>query len=274
RNLLGVLLYGPPGCGKTLLAKVIASVSGACFINLDISSLTDKWYGETQKLTAAVFSLAAKVQPVIIFVDEIDSVLRTRDSFDHEATAMMKAQFMTMWDGLLSDDACRIVVVGATNRPNDVDKAILRRMPCHFHVGYPNAEQRLAVLKVILRKEKRGDDVNLAEIAAKAGGGGSDDDSDNLLEKVSCSDLKEICRLAAFQRARRYYIRLSLAHIKKRLFFNNLNVCHVFVFVASLESYMSSKVDCIIRVFSVLSDAVIRNFSLHTLYGDVPAKEA
>ncbi|VDO17834.1 unnamed protein product, partial [Brugia timori] len=127
----GVLLYGPPGCGKTLLAKVIARAANARFINLQVSSLCDKWYGESQKLADAVFSEAQKFQPTIIFIDEIDSFLRDRNTQDHEATAMMKAQFMCLWDGFASSDDA-IVVLGATNRPNDVDSAILRRMPARF----------------------------------------------------------------------------------------------------------------------------------------------
>lgn len=86
----GVLLHGPPGCGKTLIAKATAKEAGMRFINLDIAMLTDKWYGESQKLASAVFSLATKLQPCIIFIDEIDSFLRSRSSHDHEATAMMK----------------------------------------------------------------------------------------------------------------------------------------------------------------------------------------
>lgn len=95
----GVLLYGPPGCGKTLIAKATAKEAGMRFINLDVAMLTDKWYGESQKLASAVFSLAVKIQPCIIFIDEIDSFLRARNSSDHEATAMMKTQFMMLWDG-------------------------------------------------------------------------------------------------------------------------------------------------------------------------------
>ncbi|XP_044033874.1 outer mitochondrial transmembrane helix translocase isoform X2 [Siniperca chuatsi] len=104
----GVLLYGPPGCGKTLIAKATAKEAGFRFINLQPSTLTDKWYGESQKLAAAVFSLAVKLQPSIIFVDEIDSFLRSRSSSDHEATAMMKAQFMSLWDGLDTDHHCQV----------------------------------------------------------------------------------------------------------------------------------------------------------------------
>ena len=96
RNLLsapkGVLLYGPPGCGKTMLAKALAKESRACFINLHISTLTEKYYGDSNKIVAAVFSLARKLQPCIIFIDEIDAVLRQRRSDDHEASHMVKAE--------------------------------------------------------------------------------------------------------------------------------------------------------------------------------------
>jgi ATPase family AAA domain-containing protein 1 len=88
----GVLLYGPPGCGKTMLAKALAHESGACFINLHISTITEKWYGDSNKLVSAVFSLARKLQPSIVFIDEIDAVLGQRRSSDHEASGMVKAE--------------------------------------------------------------------------------------------------------------------------------------------------------------------------------------
>lgn len=88
----GVLLYGPPGCGKTMLAKAVARESGASFINLHISTITEKWYGDSNKLVRAVFSLARKLQPAIIFIDEIDAVLGTRRSGEHEASGQVKAE--------------------------------------------------------------------------------------------------------------------------------------------------------------------------------------
>lgn len=184
----GVLLHGPPGCGKTMLAKATAKEAGARFINLEVPALTDKWYGESQKLAAAVFTLAVKVQPCIIFVDEIDSFLRSRSSQDHEATAMMKAQFMMLWDGICSSKRCSVVVMGATNRPQDVDKAILRRMPAMFQIGLPKKEKRLSILELVLQNE-RTKDVNLDRIAEET-------------ESFSGSDLKELCRNAAMLRVR------------------------------------------------------------------------
>jgi ATP-dependent 26S proteasome regulatory subunit len=91
----GVLLYGPPGCGKTMLAKALAHESGACFINLHISTLTEKWYGDSNKLVKAVFSLARKLEPTIVFIDEIDAVLGTRRSGEHEASGMVKAEYVS-----------------------------------------------------------------------------------------------------------------------------------------------------------------------------------
>jgi SpoVK/Ycf46/Vps4 family AAA+-type ATPase len=145
----GVLLYGPPGCGKTMLAKALAKESGATFINMHVSTLTDKWFGETNKLVAALFSLAQKMQPAIIFIDEIDSLLRERRNNDHEITNMMKTEFMAMWDGLTTGEDTRIIVLGATNRPNDIDSAVLRRMPKRFAIKLPSDEQRMKILRLV-----------------------------------------------------------------------------------------------------------------------------
>ncbi|KAM9772935.1 outer mitochondrial transmembrane helix translocase isoform 1-T1 [Syngnathus typhle] len=212
----GVLLYGPPGCGKTLIAKATAKEAGFRFINLQPSTLTDKWYGESQKLAAAVFSLAVKLQPAVIFIDEIDSFLRNRSSSDHEATAMMKAQFMSLWDGLDTDHRCQVrlrptagpppqasslckrarhslqvIVMGATNRPQDLDSAILRRMPTRFHINQPSLHQREQILKLILENESVDESVELLEIAKET-------------EGFSGSDLREMCRDSALLCVRDY----------------------------------------------------------------------
>lgn len=187
----GVLLHGPPGCGKTLIAKATAKEGGMRFINLDVAILTDKWYGESQKLASAVFTLALKIQPCIIFIDEIDSLLRSRNSNDHEATAMMKTQFMMLWDGLSTNSNATVIVMGATNRPQDLDKAIIRRMPAQFHIGLPNVEQRLQILKLILANENLDGNIDFQNVAQQTSG-------------FSGADLMEMCRNASVYCVRRF----------------------------------------------------------------------
>ncbi|KAL9613621.1 MAG: hypothetical protein Q9167_001849 [Letrouitia subvulpina] len=196
----GVLLYGPPGCGKTMLAKALAHESGATFINLHISTLTEKWYGDSNKLVNAVFSLARKLQPSIVFIDEIDAVLGQRRSGEHEASGMVKAEFMTLWDGLTSSNTAgesqRILVLGATNRIQDIDEAILRRMPKKFAVPLPSSSQRLRILGLVLKDTKIDkDDFDLEYLVRVTAG-------------MSGSDIKEACRDAAISPVREF-IRLK-----------------------------------------------------------------
>lgn len=181
-----------------MLAKALAHESGACFINLHISTITEKWYGDSNKLVSAVFSLARKLQPSIVFIDEIDAVLGQRRSGEHEASGMVKAEFMTQWDGLTSatrsgsGDPQRICILGATNRIQDIDEAILRRMPKKFPVALPNASQRANIFDLILRgthiDEPNFDRDYIVRLSAGMSG----------------SDIKEACRDAAMGPVREY----------------------------------------------------------------------
>ncbi|CAA2969007.1 ATPase family AAA domain-containing 1-like [Olea europaea subsp. europaea] len=181
----GVLLYGPPGTGKTMLAKAIAKESGAVFINVRISNLMSKWFGDAQKLVAAVFSLAHKLQPAIIFIDEVDSFLGQRKTSDHEALTNMKTEFMALWDGFTTDHNSRVMVLAATNRPSELDEAILRRLPQAFEIGIPDCRERAEILKVILKYECIEDDIDYDHIAG-------------LCEGFTGSDLLDLCKKAAY----------------------------------------------------------------------------
>lgn len=181
----GVLLYGPPGTGKTMLAKAIAKESGAVFINVRISNLMSKWFGDAQKLVAAVFSLAYKLQPAIIFIDEVDSFLGQRKTTDHEALTNMKTEFMALWDGFTTDQNARVMVLAATNRPSELDEAILRRLPQAFEIGMPDCRERAEILKVVLKGEKVEQNIDFDYLAS-------------LCEGYTGSDLLELCKKAAY----------------------------------------------------------------------------
>lgn len=183
----GVLLYGPPGCGKTMLAKALAKESGASFLNIRMLHVMDKWYGESNKTVDAIFSLARKIEPCIVFIDEIDSFLRKRESADHEVTSLVKAEFMMLWDGLVSSG--RVLVLGATNRPGDIDEAFLRRMPKKFAVQKPGTAQRATILRMLLEGSDVEDLLDFTQLA-------------ELTEGYSGSDLKEWCRDAMMRVAR------------------------------------------------------------------------
>ncbi|KAL5984717.1 hypothetical protein ACLOJK_041339 [Asimina triloba] len=175
----GILLFGPPGTGKTMLAKAIAKEAGASFINVSMSTITSKWFGEDEKNVRALFTLAAKVSPTIIFVDEVDSMLgqRTRVG-EHEAMRKIKNEFMTHWDGLLTKPGERILVLAATNRPFDLDEAIIRRFERRIMVGLPSVESREKILRTLLSKEKVDEGLDFMELAV-------------MTEGYSGSDLKE-----------------------------------------------------------------------------------
>ncbi|BBH10403.1 AAA-type ATPase family protein [Prunus dulcis] len=181
----GILLFGPPGTGKTMLAKAVATEAGANFINISMSSITSKWFGEGEKYVKAVFSLASKIAPSVVFVDEVDSMLGRRENpGEHEAMRKMKNEFMVNWDGLRTKDKERVLVLAATNRPFDLDEAVIRRLPRRLMVNLPDAPNREKILRVILAKEDFEPDVDLEAVA-------------NMTDGYSGSDLKNLCVTAA-----------------------------------------------------------------------------
>lgn len=181
----GILLFGPPGTGKTMLAKAVATEAGANFINISMSSITSKWFGEGEKYVKAVFSLASKIAPSVIFVDEVDSMLGRRENpGEHEAMRKMKNEFMVNWDGLRTKDKERVLVLAATNRPFDLDEAVIRRLPRRLMVNLPDAANREKIMRVILAKEELSPDVDLEAVA-------------NMTDGYSGSDLKNFCVTAA-----------------------------------------------------------------------------
>ncbi|KAL5814263.1 hypothetical protein ACOSQ4_024904 [Xanthoceras sorbifolium] len=200
----GILLFGPPGTGKTMLAKAIAREAGASFINVSMSTITSKWFGEDEKNVRALFSLASKVSPTIIFVDEVDSMLgqRTRVG-EHEAMRKIKNEFMTHWDGLTTKAGERILVLAATNRPFDLDEAIIRRFERRIMVGLPSVENREMIFRTLLSKEKVEEGLNFKELAT-------------MTEGYTGSDLKNFCTTAAYRPVRELIKQERLKDLEKK----------------------------------------------------------
>lgn len=150
----GVLLFGPPGTGKTLIGKCIASQSGATFFSISASSLTSKWVGEGEKMVRALFAVARCQQPAVIFIDEIDSLLSQRGDGEHESSRRIKTEFLVQLDGTSTSSEDRILVVGATNRPQEIDEAARRRLVKRLYIPLPEASARKQIVVNLMSKEQ------------------------------------------------------------------------------------------------------------------------
>lgn len=156
----GLLFFGPPGNGKTMIAKAVASEANLTFFAISASCLTSKWMGDGEKMVKALFAVARDKQPSFIFVDEIDSLLSTRNTKDHESTRRLKSEFLIQFDGATSArDGERIIVMGATNRPQDLDEAARRRLTKKIYVPLPEPIARARLIYNLLQEEKH----NLSE---------------------------------------------------------------------------------------------------------------
>lgn len=198
----GLLLFGPPGNGKTLLARAVATECQATFFSISAASLTSKYVGEGEKLVRALFAVARELQPSIIFIDEVDSLLAERSSNEHEASRRLKTEFLVEFDGLPTNaESDRVIVMAATNRPQELDEAALRRFPKRVYVALPDKDTRALMLRRLLSKQGcQFGDKDLGRLAS-------------LTEGYSASDLTALAKDAALGPIRGIYPKLILMRI-------------------------------------------------------------
>lgn len=193
----GIMLYGPPGCGKTLIAKALASESEANFFSINGPEIMNKYYGETEARLREIFKEARENAPGIIFIDEIDAIAPKREEAFGDVEKRVVAQLLALMDGL--SERGNVIVMGATNRPESVDPALRRpgRFDRELEVGVPNVEGRIEVLQIHTRGMPLAEDINLKKLATE-------------LHGYTGADIKALCREAAMKALKRYLPEIDL----------------------------------------------------------------
>jgi transitional endoplasmic reticulum ATPase len=193
----GILMYGSPGCGKTLIAKALASESEANFFIINGPEIMNKYYGETEARLRDIFKEARDSAPSIIFIDEIDAIAPKREEAFGDVEKRVVAQLLALMDGM--SDRGQVIVLGATNRSESLDPALRRpgRFDREIEIGVPNAEGRLEILQIHTRGMPLSEDIDLQELAAR-------------LHGYTGADIKALCREAAMKALRRYLPEIDL----------------------------------------------------------------
>jgi transitional endoplasmic reticulum ATPase len=193
----GILLYGPPGCGKTLLAKVLASESEANMFPINGPEIMNKYYGETEAKLRDIFKEAKDKSPSIIFIDEIDAIAPKREEAYGDVEKRVVAQLLALMDGLT--DRGNVIVLGATNRPDSVDPALRRpgRFDREFEITVPNEDERYEILQIHTRGMPISEDIDLKDLSSE-------------LHGYTGADIKSLCRETAMKSIRRYLPEIDL----------------------------------------------------------------